>query len=111
MISSVYSTLTVTVPSSLLIVIEFANSRETLGRGERSLASVISVLHLLLGEAGQMRSIAKMMRHVVIAALLAVLVNGAPRSSIIYADDIVVSDIIMLSIFIECRQSENYIYM
>ncbi|GAB1861325.1 Matrix metalloproteinase-2-like [Camponotus japonicus] len=34
-----------------------------------------------------MRSVAKMMRHVLIAALLAVLVNGAPRSSIIYADD------------------------
>ncbi|XP_020279000.1 matrix metalloproteinase-2-like [Pseudomyrmex gracilis] len=34
-----------------------------------------------------MCSVAKMIRHVAIVALFTVLVNGAPRSSIIYADD------------------------
>ncbi|RLU17361.1 hypothetical protein DMN91_009595 [Ooceraea biroi] len=34
-----------------------------------------------------MCSIAKMMHHIVVAALLAVFASGAPRSSIIYADD------------------------
>lgn len=40
-----------------------------------------------------------MMRHIAIAALLTVLVSGAPRSSIIYADDRVVSGVILLFIY------------
>lgn len=38
-----------------------------------------------------MCSVVKMIHHVAVAAFLAVLANGAPRSSIIYADDTVVS--------------------
>jgi hypothetical protein len=45
-----------------------------------------------------MCSVAKMMRHVVVAALLVVFASGAPRSSIIYADDKVVSDVTLLSV-------------
>lgn len=45
----------------------------------------------LLREAEQMCTVVKMIRHVAVAAFLTVLVSGAPRSSIIYADDRVVS--------------------
>jgi hypothetical protein len=62
---------------------------------ERSLASVTSVIFSFF----QMCPVENMMRHIAIAALFAVLASGAPRSSIIYADDKMVSDVILLFIY------------
>lgn len=55
----------------------------------------------LLREAGQMCSVVKMIRHVVVVAFLTVLANGAPGSSIIYADDKVVSGYNFVIIYVD----------